>query len=232
MDFLIPLNMYIAMTKNIFVIDKPKNWTSNYAIQYIKNNTSIKKIGHGGTLDPIATGVLVIGVNNGTKMLQQHLNEKKKYLATIEFGYSTTTYDSEGEITGKNDYIPTVQEIENSCKKLVDTPYEQEVPLYSAVKIAGKELYKYAREGQTVDLPRKIVQLFEWKIVNFDGKILEIELEVSKGFYIRSFVNDLAKSTNSAATMIGLRRLKSGNFSIDEAFKIDDFITFFNEKMQ
>ncbi len=220
------------MTKNIFVIDKPKDWTSNYTIQYIKNHTKIKKIGHGGTLDPIATGVLVIGVNNGTKLLQQHLNETKEYLATIQFGFSTTTYDIEGEITEKNDNIPTLQEVENFCNFITSNPYEQEVPLYSAVKVSGKELYKYAREGKTVDLPKKMVKLMQWKVVKFEGNILEIQLEVSKGFYIRSFVNDLAKATNSAATMTALRRLKSGDFAIENAYKIDDFLAFFNENLK
>ncbi len=217
------------MIKNVFVIDKPKNWTSNYTIQHIKNNTKIRKIGHGGTLDPIATGVLVIGVNNGTKHMQEHLNETKEYLATLEFGFSTTTYDIEGEITARNEHIPQLSEIENFCKFISENPYEQEVPLYSAVKVNGKELYKYAREGIEVELPKKMVKLLDWEIVKFDSKILEIKLNVSKGFYIRSFVNDLAKFTNSAATMTELRRLRSGNFSINEAYQIDDFIAFFNQ---
>ncbi len=218
------------MAKNVFIIDKPKNWTSNYTIQYIKSNTKIKKIGHGGTLDPIATGVLVIGVNDGTKELNQHLNETKEYIATLEFGYSTTTYDSEGEITAKSDYIPSIEEVQKFCENIKNNTYEQEVPLYSAVKVSGKELYKYARSGETVDLPKKIVQLLDWKIINFEGKKLEILLLVSKGFYIRSFINDLAKNTNSCATMTDLRRTKSGNYIIEEAFKIADFIDFFNKK--
>lgn len=213
------------MSKNVYVIDKPKNWTSNYTIQYIKKAAKIKKIGHGGTLDPIATGVLIIGVNDGTKELNKHLNETKEYLAKIEFGYSTTTYDAEGEITSRSDIIPTLESITNFCQFLVSHEYHQEVPLYSAVKISGKELYKYAREGETVqELPKKLVQLLGFEIKNLTGNQLEIVLNVSKGFYIRSFVNDLAKNTNSCATMVELRRLRSGDFSISEALNPDDFV--------
>lgn len=215
---------------NVFCIDKPKGYTSNGLIQEIKKRTNIKKIGHGGTLDPIATGVLIIGINKGTKYLNNHLHASKTYIATIEFGYSTNTYDNEGKITKTSDVIPHIDEIRLICDQLMLSDYYQEVPLYSAVKINGQELYKYARNNIEIkELPKRLVKLIDYKILSYNQKKLEIEVQVSKGFYIRSFVNDLARLTNSCATMIELRRITSGDFHITDAYTIDEFVKFYND---
>lgn len=218
------------LNKNIFIINKPANKTSNEVIQYIKSKTKIKKIGHGGTLDPMATGVLIIGINNGTKLLNINLNENKTYIATIKFGFSTDTFDKEGRIINSSSRILTLQEIIAFCENIKHHQYEQTVPIYSAVKLNGQELYKYARDGINVECPKKIVKLIDYKIISLVGDELKIELEVSKGFYIRSFVNDLAQAyENTYATLFELERTKSGEYSITEAFDVETFIQWFNQ---
>lgn len=218
--------------KNIYVIDKPKKLSSNQVIQIIKKELKLRKIGHGGTLDPIATGVLIIGINNGTKHLNQNLNEDKTYLASIKFGFSTDTFDIEGKVTNESAIIPTLEQIQQNCEHFKNIDYLQTVPLYSAVKVNGQELYKYARsnlQDKIKELPTKLVKLIDYEIISFHDAILEIKLNVSKGFYIRSFVNDLALSTNSCATLIDLRRIKSGQYKIDDAYTIEEFIKFWKE---
>ncbi|MGL4950408.1 MAG: tRNA pseudouridine(55) synthase TruB [Mycoplasma sp.] len=216
---------------NLFAIDKPLNITSNKLIQKIKFACKIKKIGHGGTLDPMATGVMIIGINNGTKNLTHQLNDIKKYEAKIEFGYLTETFDLEGEIIKRKDMNPTLDSIIKCCETLKNGPYHQTVPLYSAVKIDGKELYKHARNGN-VDVvpPTKEVNLIDYQILSFENNILTISLTVSKGFYIRSFANDLGIMLDGYATLIGLIRTMSGDFKIEDAYSVDDFIEMYNKK--
>lgn len=215
----------------LFIVDKPKNMTSNQVIQKIKYACKLKKIGHGGTLDPLATGVLIVGINSATKLLQSQLTANKVYVAQIAFGYQTTTYDLEGEITNrKEDMKISVQDINNICNDWKENGYNQQVPIYSAVKQNGQELYKLARQGQTpIDIPFKPVQILAFKIIDFNNNILDIEIEVSKGFYIRSFANDLGLKLGGYATLTELRRTKSGDFSIDDAYSIEAIIDKLNQ---
>lgn len=216
--------------KDIYHINKPLGMSSNQAIQYIKKRTNIKKIGHAGTLDPLATGVLVIGVNWGTKHLNNLTFDNKQYLVDIEFGYETNTLDIEGNITSKTNNIPTFDNIQNILSSNIFSSYMQVVPMFSAVKINGKELYKYARENLEIDnLPSKLVKLFNYKIIDYKNNVLTILIDVSKGFYVRSFARDLAYKLNSLAIVKSLKRLKSGEFSIDNAYELDEFINFYNE---
>lgn len=210
----------------LFIVDKPKNMTSNQVIQKIKYACKLKKIGHGGTLDPLATGVLIVGINKATKLLQSQLTANKVYVAEIAFGYQTTTYDLEGEITNRSENMKVrLEDINNVCNDWKENGYDQQVPIYSAVKQNGQELYKLARQGKTpIDTPFKSVQILTFKIVDLKDNVLVIEIEVSKGFYIRSFANDLGLKLNGYATLTELRRTKSGDFSIDDAYSIDAII--------
>lgn len=210
----------------LFIVDKPKNMTSNQVIQKIKYACKLKKIGHGGTLDPLATGVLIVGINKATKLLQSQLTANKVYVAEIAFGYQTTTYDLEGEITNRSENMKVrLEDINNVCNDWKENGYDQQVPIYSAVKQNGQELYKLARQGKTpIDIPFKSVQILTFKIVDLKDNVLVIEIEVSKGFYIRSFANDLGLKLNGYATLTELRRTKSGDFSIDDAYSIDAII--------
>ncbi|MGL4951955.1 MAG: tRNA pseudouridine(55) synthase TruB [Mycoplasma sp.] len=216
---------------NLFIIDKPLNITSNKLIQHIKKECNIKKIGHGGTLDPMASGVMIIGINNGTKNLTNQLNETKEYISEIEFGYTTDTYDLEGEVTARKEMHISIEQIIACCEKFKNESYEQEVPMYSAVKVNGKELYKHARNGNVIiDLPKKSVNLIDYEIISFKNNLLKIRMNVSKGFYIRSFANDIGKNLDGFATLISLRRTRSGEFKIEDALTPKDFIEKYKSK--
>lgn len=216
---------------NVFVINKPKNITSSQLIQELKNACKIKKIGHGGTLDPLATGVLVVGINHGTQYLQQQLNAQKQYLATIEFGFQTDTFDIEGTVINKatTNFIE-LSAIKRICDQWKSAPYLQKVPSYSAIKFQGRELYKYSREGIIVEAPTRMTELLDYEIIDFEYPILKIKLTVVKGFYVRSFANDLGIAVNSYATLIDLCRLQSGEYLLADALTPSEFIARYNAK--
>lgn len=209
--------------KNIIVVNKPKGATSFWVVNFIKKKFNYKKVGHAGTLDPNATGVLILGVNEGTKQLSNLLLDDKEYIATIEFGYRTDSYDIDGKILERTSNKVNLQQIQNYLKDLHDLEIYQTPPIYSAIKVNGKKLYEYARENKDIRIEKRKVKIIENEIISFDevSQILKIRLLVSKGFYIRSFANDIGISLNSLATLIDLERTKSGNFSLNDAIHID-----------
>lgn len=215
--------------KNIILINKPLNWTSNDVVQKVKSIIKPKKIGHGGTLDPLASGLLVLGVNEATKELQNYLDGTKTYIAEIIFGFSTDTYDMEGQKTSFSDFIPSLNQIIEVLEKLKSN-YDQIPPIYSAIKINGKKAYELARSNKNVELKSKNVKIYNYKIITFSENILKIELEVSKGFYIRSLAFDLGKLTNSASTLYSLVRTKIGNLFLENAIEIKDIYDYWNKR--
>lgn len=209
------------LTKEILLIDKPINWTSNDVIRKIKKITNQKKVGHAGTLDPLATGLLVIGINSGTKKLNNLLNSTKEYYAEIQFGFATTTYDLEGEIISKTQNIPTIELIQETLEKLKKS-YLQKPPLYSAIKINGNKAYELARQNKQIELEPRKVELIYYDIIDFNDNILKIKLNVSKGFYIRSLAHDLGLMNDSSSCLINLRRTRIGDYTINEAIRIEE----------
>lgn len=209
--------------KNIIVVNKPKGVSSFWVVNFIKKKFNYKKVGHAGTLDPNATGVLILGVNEGTKQLSNLLLDDKEYIATIEFGYRTDSYDIDGKILERTSNKVNFKQIQNYLKDLHDLEIYQTPPIYSAIKVNGKKLYEYARENKDIRIEKRKVKIIENEIISFDevSQILKIRLLVSKGFYIRSFANDIGISLNSLATLIDLERTKSGNFSLNDAIHID-----------
>lgn len=211
------------MIKNILVVNKPKGLTSNDVVQIIKKKYNYKKVGHAGTLDPNASGVLVLGINEGTKLLSKLILDKKEYIATIQFGYSTDTYDLEGEKKLETNFKTNLESIKKVLNSINNNEtFKQKPPIYSAIKINGKKLYEYARNNISVQINDRDVIIYEKDILNFDfeSQILKIRLLVSKGFYIRSFANDLGILLNTYGTLIDLVRTKSGDFTIEQAINI------------
>lgn len=210
-------------SKNIIIVNKPKGVTSFWVVNFIKKKFNYKKVGHAGTLDPNATGVLILGVNEGTKELSNLLLDNKEYIATIQFGYRTDSYDIEGKIIETTDKKVSIEEIRKYLDNLYNVEIYQTPPIYSAIKVNGKKLYEYARENREVKIEQRKVKIIENEIISFDDQkqILVIRLFVSKGFYIRSFANDIGLSLNNFATLIDLQRTKSGNFSLNDAIDID-----------
>ena len=209
----------------ILIIDKEKNYTSRDVVNIVSNFLKTKKVGHTGTLDPLATGILVICVGKATKLVDILTNHDKEYIADITFGIETDTLDITGNIIREENKIIKKEDIIqalNSYKK----EYDQQVPIYSAIKINGKKLYEYARENIKVELPTRKVNIYDIELLNYeiiDNKThIQIRCNVSKGTYIRSLIRDIGNSLNTCAIMTDLRRTKLGNFNIEDAIKIKD----------
>lgn len=211
--------MSLSINNNILVINKPKGITSFKVVEYIKKTYKFKKVGHAGTLDPNATGVLIIGVNEGTKALASLILDDKEYIATIKFGISTSTFDPEGEILETRQTNLLESDIIDAIDFFKKNPYIQKPPIFSAIKINGKKLYEYARKNQDVLIPSREVKIYRIELLDFDyqNQLAIIKMTVSKGFYVRSFAVDFAKKLNTIAILADLIRTKSGNFSLESA---------------
>ena len=209
----------------VIVIDKPKGWTSRDVVNKISKILKTKKVGHTGTLDPLATGVLVICTGKATKICELLTSTEKTYEVEALFGTETDTLDLEGKIIKEKECIKTKEEIKK-CIDLFPKKYMQEVPIYSAVKVNGRKLYEYAREKVDVPLPKKEVEIKKMTVKDVlyekNKTIVKLECTVSKGTYIRSLVRDLAYSMNTVGTMTSLKRTKQGDFSLENASTIED----------
>lgn len=201
---------------------KPKGKTSHDVVAILRRVTKVKQIGHTGTLDPFAEGVLPICIGKATRLIE-YLNEQKVYAGTIQLGKATTTYDIEGEVVKESDKIVSLEEIE-TCLKNFEGEILQTPPIYSAIKVNGKKLYEYAREGKEVKiLPRK-VNIREIKILNYnlEKKQLELYISCSKGTYIRSIAHDLGEMLGTYGYLTKLVRVQAGDFCIDKSIPLDE----------
>lgn len=209
--------------EGVLIIHKEKHMTSHDVVGKLRRLLKTKRIGHAGTLDPLATGVLVIGVGRATKLLQFLMADKKVYRASLKLGFATTTYDLEGEVTASKEYqndvsLNQVNEVLSSF--LGDSM--QIPPIYSAIKKDGKALYEYAREGKEVELPTKDVYINNIELISFEDNKFTFKCNVSKGTYIRSLINDICDKLNVLGTMSNLKRTKQGKFSIEDSIDLDD----------
>ena len=207
----------------VIVVNKPVGITSRDVVNIISKTFNTKKVGHTGTLDPLATGVLVVCTGKATKLVEVLTSKEKEYIAEVTLGIKT---DITGNILGEENIKIDASTIDDALKELVGS-YEQEVPIYSAVKINGKKLYEYARNGEEINLPKRMVEIkFLERISDIeyiDGKtIFSIKTTVSKGTYIRSLVSDIAKKLNTIGVMSKLERIKQGTFSIEDAYCLED----------
>lgn len=209
-----------------FIIDKEAGMTSRDVVNAIIRKTETGKVGHTGTLDPIATGVLVICVGKATKFVEFLSATEKEYEARICLGKETDTLDRTGTVLKEELVSLSDEEIDSALMHFLGS-YEQEVPKYSAVKVAGKKLYEYARAGKEVSLPKRVVEIKKIEritpIQRENGKIyFSIRVVVSKGTYIRSLIRDIATSLHTIGTMEELRRTRQGDFGIERAIPLDD----------
>ena len=201
---------------------KPKGKTSHDVVAILRRVTKIKQIGHTGTLDPFAEGVLPICIGKATRLIE-YLNDDKAYIGTVQLGKSTTTYDLEGETVDVSDKTPDIEEIENELNNFRGD-IEQLPPIYSAIKVNGKKLYEYARKGEEVEIKPRSVNINELKILNYDqeNRILELYIKCSKGTYIRSIAHDLGKNLGCFGHLIKLVRVKAGDFEVENSIKLED----------
>ena len=197
------------------IVNKPKDMTSHAVCNKIRSIMHTKKVGHSGTLDPLATGVLVVAVGKATKLINYLENQDKTYVAEALFGIQTDSYDILGNVLNKDDLSnPTDSEIDAQLEILKQSE-TQIPPIYSAIKVNGKKLYDYAKNGEMVEiLPRKIKIHSLKRVSNIIDKKVSIEVSANKGFYVRSLINDLGISLNTYAVMSNLIRTKAGKYDI------------------
>ena len=208
----------------VILINKPKGITSRDVVNEVCKILKTKKVGHTGTLDPIASGVLVVCVGKATKLVDIITSANKEYVATVKLGLLTDTLDLDGEVLKKEKVAIRKEEL----SKVLDSflgKYEQEVPIYSAVKVNGKKLYEYAREGKKVNLPKRMVEIKEIELINLTEEEYKFKVLVSKGTYIRSLIYDINRKLNVIGVMSDLVRTKQGIFNIDDAYTIEDIKT-------
>ena len=207
------------------IVNKPQNCTSHDVVYKVKKITN-QKVGHTGTLDPMATGVLPLLIGKGTLCSKYLIEHDKIYKATIQLGKRTTTSDKEGEIieeqeVGDNalDFKYITEKLKEFLGKQIQTP-----PIYSAIKVNGKKLYEYARKGQNIEVPKREIEIYEIELLNVDkqNKKIEYKVHCSKGTYIRSLCEDIAKKLGTIGYMASLERLKVGKFMLEDSISIDN----------
>lgn len=201
---------------------KPVGMTSHDVVSKLRKLTNIKQIGHTGTLDPFAEGVLPVCIGKATRLIE-YLDDDKEYLASVQFGTSTTTYDIEGEVTFTSDKKITAENIKNSLKDF-EGEILQYPPIYSAIKVKGKKLYEYARSGQEVkiDLRKVTIENIELKSFDEEHQQAEILIKCSKGTYIRSIAHDLGQKLECGAHLIKLVRTQAGKFKVENSVKLEE----------
>lgn len=202
----------------IILVNKEKGMTSRDVVNLVSRVCHTKKVGHTGTLDPMATGLLVICVGRATKLVEVLTSHQKEYIASMMFGMKTDTKDITGTVLEQRISHVTKEQIEIVLHDMTTT-YQQEVPIYSAVKIHGKKLYEYARNGEQIELPKREVTIEQLKMIDWQDQKQELTFltQVSKGTYIRSLVEDIATHLDTIGTMTALTRTKVGNFSLEQA---------------
>ena len=205
----------------ILLINKPIDFTSRDVVNKLTKILKTKKIGHTGTLDPIATGVLVVCVGNTTKLCELLTSEYKEYVATIKLGIKTDTLDTTGNIIEEKEYNVTVEQIKEVLNSFLGTSI-QTTPIYSAVKVNGKKLYEYAREGKEVELPKREINITDIELISYKDDEIKFKTTVSKGTYIRALIDDICNKLNTVGTMSSLIRTKQGKFTLEETFTLED----------
>lgn len=203
------------------IVNKAPNMTSRDVINILNKKFNTKSIGHTGTLDPIAEGVLVCLIGKYTKLTDILINHDKEYIASFKLGILTDTLDITGKILKEEKVNLTKEEIQKTILSFKGT-YNQEVPIYSAVKINGKKLYEYARNNEEITLPKREVNIYDIELLNMDNECLTIKTKVSKGTYIRSLIRDIGLKLNTNATMTKLIRTKLDKFTIEESYTLED----------
>lgn len=205
----------------IILINKPAGMTSHDVVNKIRKILHTKKVGHCGTLDPDATGVLVVCINKATKVLQFLTSESKEYIATLSLGTSTDSYDASGNVLETKEYQKIDDEKIIACLKSFVGRQEQKPPLYSAIKVNGKKLYEYARRGETVEVPTRDVTIDYLDVLEIKENLIKFKVGCSKGTYIRSLCFDMAAKLGYPGHMRDLIRTKSGKFVLDDCFTLE-----------
>ncbi|MDO4341669.1 MAG: tRNA pseudouridine(55) synthase TruB [bacterium] len=205
----------------LLVVNKPKNYTSRDVVNVLNKVFNTKAIGHIGTLDPLATGVLVCLIGKYTKLNNLLTMHNKEYIADFKLGILTDTLDATGRVLDTSNKFIKKETLVRALKKFKKT-YMQEVPMYSAVKVNGKKLYDYARHDEEVVPPKKMVTIYDIELLEYEYDDVRIRCTVSKGTYIRALIRDICEYLKTYGVMTGLVRTKINDFKIEDAYTLDD----------
>lgn len=219
----------------VLVVDKPLHWTSFDVVNKIRiglrKGYGKIKVGHAGTLDPLATGVVIVCVGKETKKIEEYMGQEKEYVAEITFGHTTPSYDLETSFDGEFPY----KHVDRGCLNRVIRQFigeiEQFPPSYSAVRVDGVRAYEKARRGDEVEMKRRKVMVREIELLKFELPMVELRIVCSKGTYIRSLAHDLGKACGSGSYLSALRRTRVGDFKVEDAFKMDEIIGVLQENL-
>lgn len=203
----------------VLVVDKPVGLSSHDVVQIIRNGTKIRRAGHTGTLDPRASGVLVVLLGPAVRLSEYVSASEKRYQAVIELGITTDTYDLEGQVTRRSPVDITYEEFEQALQSFVGE-FEQKPPAYSAIKVKGEKAYEMARRGEDVELEPRLIQVHELELLDWDPPEAVIDIQCSSGTYVRSLAHDLGEKLGCGATLTGLRRTKNGRFGPRDAVSL------------
>jgi tRNA pseudouridine55 synthase len=211
----------IGVLDGALLVDKPAGWTSHDVVAKIRNHFRIPKVGHCGTLDPAATGLLIIVLGRGTKLSEKLMSSDKVYEGEAKFGETTDSYDADGEIMATAPVPPlTVERLNEEADKFAGD-LMQLPPMVSAVKVQGVPLYKLARKGLDVERKERMVHIYTYRFTRYDEPIGTFRVACTKGTYVRSLVHDLGQRLGCGAHLLGLRRLDSGKFSVNDATPLE-----------
>ena len=207
----------------ILLVDKPEGWTSHDIVAKLRNKLGIKKIGHAGTLDPLATGLLILLIGNATKISQYVTNQDKKYIGEMFLGKVTDSYDEEGDVIETHEVNVTDEDIRQVAATFLGDQM-QLPPMYSAKKINGRPLYELARQGKAIEREPRPVKIYEFEISAINLPRVQFEVACSKGTYVRTLAHDMGQKLGCGAYLSNLRRTHTGNFSVDQALPMEDLL--------
>ncbi len=205
----------------IIIVNKEKGFTSHDVVNVMRKILKTKKVGHTGTLDPEATGVLPICFGNATKVADMITLSDKEYITELKLGIVTDTQDIWGEVISKNEVLVTKEEFERAIKSFIGN-IKQIPPMYSAIKVNGKKLYEYAREGKEIDRQERDVTVFDIEILEIKNDTAKIKVKCSKGLYVRTLCHDIGQKLGCGACMTSLERTKSSVFTLENAYTLDE----------
>lgn len=207
----------------VLLIDKPQGWTSFGVVRYLRRLLGVHKLGHAGTLDPLATGLLICLVGKATRWMTHFMMQDKLYEGVMRLGEITPSYDAETEVVERRPWAHLTEcDLEQARRQFIGK-IQQQVPAYSAVKVQGKRLYRHAQAGREAERPVRQVQIYAFTLLERKGAELAFQVHCSKGTYIRSLVHDFGQALGCGAYLVALRRLRSGPYKVEEAWPLSAF---------
>lgn len=205
----------------VLLVDKPVGMTSHDVVGKIRRLFNTKSVGHCGTLDPMASGLLIMLLGSATKLSDYLLTQDKSYLTTVKLGVTTDSYDMEGEVTSETETSSlTASDLDQALSSMTGD-LELEIPIFSAKKVNGKKLYELAREGESIELPKKIMKFYDLEVVEKDSSAVKAKVSCSKGSFIRAWGHELGKKLGVGGTLSELRRLESKPFHVNQSVSLE-----------